>query len=308
MKEPSVILKNIIIGVIPSLVAMALYFVIQSVFGEQLSRAQQALIVGLVVLVVLTPVTIFISNFIQKKIKEKITPDIIEKIKPSIKEDFYEDLQAKTGIIEIFPNYPACDGEIVEHLKISKNIKLFLQIGKTVLAGTTSIYDYLANIELERGTSIKILHTNTDSPWLSEDIANARDSNYDDWFVDTKHAEMKTHIIESHRSDDENNITFESKIHNEGYIWRLFIFDDLVYAQPYLYKSNNSEQAPVYKISKYFTSSKDKSINNNSLYTVFSKFFDTKWESSIVNEIKLDDRTHREVVDKTFHSGISDEN
>lgn len=270
--------KNIFIGIIPSLIAMALYFIIEFMFEEQLDRAQLALIIGLFVAVILTPITIFIYNKIQEKIQEKITPEIIEEITPSIKDDFYENLQAMTGIVEIFPNYPACDGEIVEHLQVSKNVRIFLQIGKTVLAGTTSIYDYLASAKLEKGTSIKILHTNTKNPYLSKNIAEKRGSSHKEWSADTDYANIKTKIIHSSLTDINKEISFESKVHTEGYIWRFFVFDDYAYVQPYLYSSDNSEQAPVYKISKYFTSSKQKSVNNNSLYIVFSKLFNQKWD------------------------------
>ena len=271
-------LENIIIGVIPSLIAMALYFIIEFIFEDKLGKAQLTLIIGLVVALVLTPITILIYKNIQKKIQEKITPEIIEEITPLIKEDFYENLQAMTGIVKIFPNYPACDGEILEHLQVSKNVKIFLQIGKTVLAGTTNIYDYLASAKLEKGTNIKILHTNINNPHLSKNIADKRGSFYEEWVADTNYAYIKTKIIHSTLTEITDEISFESKLHNEGYIWRFFIFDDYAYVQPYLYKSNNSEQAPVYKISKYYTSSKHKSVNNNSLYIVFLKLFNLKWE------------------------------
>ena len=279
MKKYESFLKTLLIGIIASLLSMGIYYIIEIFYGQDLTKPQITLIIGLVVLFILTPIIILIYERIQEKIKNKITPKIIEELKPKIKNDFDEQLQALTGIVEIFQNYPACDGEIVEHLQVSKNIKLFLQIGKTVLSGTTSIYDYIAEAKLEEGTCVKILHTNTSNPNLSENIATIRNSNYDEWVADTEHAKKKTAIIKSN-FDKKKNITFESKIHNEGYIWRFFIFDDYVYVQPYLYKSNNSEQAPVYKISKYFTSSKNKSINKNSLYFVFSKLFDSKWNEN----------------------------
>jgi len=275
-------LENILIGVVPSLIAMALYFIIEFIFEDKLGKAQLTLIIGLIVALILAPITIFVYKRIQQKIQEKITPEIIEEITPSIKEDFYENLQAMTGIVKIFPNYPACDGEILEHLQVSKNVKIFLQIGKTVLAGTTNIYDYLASAKLEKGTNIKILHTNINNPNLSKNMAEKRGSSYEEWSADTNYAHVKTKIIHSSLTEITDAISFESKLHNEGYIWRFFIFDDYAYIQPYLYESNNSEQAPVYKISKYYTSSKHKSVNTNSLYIVFLKLFNLKWaEDSI---------------------------
>ena len=142
------IYQNILIGVIPSLIAMALYFIIEYIFDDKLTKSQLVLIIGLVVFIVLTPITLVIYNVIQQSIQTKITPNIIEEITPSIKDDLNKELEAMTGIVEIFKNYPACDGEILEHLQVSNNIKIFLQIGKSVLSGTTSIYDYLSHLKL----------------------------------------------------------------------------------------------------------------------------------------------------------------
>ena len=61
-------------------------------------------------------------------------------------------------------------------------------------------------------------------------------------------------------------------------MWRLFIFDEIAYVQPYLYSKNNSEHAPVLKLSKSVISSEKKEENPSSLYKVFSNYFDFKWD------------------------------
>jgi hypothetical protein len=55
--------------------------------------------------------------------------------------------------------------------------------------------------------------------------------------------------------------------HREPYLWRIFIFDDIAFVSAYLYFRENDKRANVYKIKK----------GENSLYTVFDKYFDYLW-------------------------------
>src|SRR4029078_604174 len=73
--------------------------------------------------------------------------------------------------------------------------------------------------------------------------------------------------------------TLKSRQHKEGYMWRLFIFEEVAYVQPYLYSKNNSDHAPVLKLSRYTLSSEKKQEENlSSLYKVFLNYFDFKWD------------------------------
>ncbi len=68
-----------------------------------------------------------------------------------------------------------------------------------------------------------------------------------------------------------------SRQHQEGYVWRFYIFDNYAYVQPYLYERKNDILAPVLKLAKHVSSGEQRE-NPKSLYKVFSKYFDNKWK------------------------------
>ena len=123
------------------------------------------------------------------------------------------------------------------------------------------------------GATIKILHSGKNNPYLTKEIANKRGSHYDEWQVELSYAKKLVGIL-----NQKSKTNIKALQHNEGYYWRMFIFESVAFVQPYLYISNNSEQAPVIKVNKYL--SKDERLTNqNSLYVLFSKYFDDKWQA-----------------------------
>ncbi len=240
--------KSLFVGVISSLAAMAIYFLIDYFWGEPLTKGEQTLITGFIVLLIIIPLTFVVFRRFETTLKNLFRPEIIEETRPQIEKEVLNNIETQTGIVKIFSDFRSCEEEILEQLKTSSTVRIFLQIGKTVLSGTTNFYDYLAEAKLEPRTSIKILHSSIESPYLSEKVAHERSSDYNDWQADLKHAATK---VEALSKKERANVS--SRQHHEGYIWRLFIFDDYAYVQPYLFKKANSERAPVLKVSKSIT-------------------------------------------------------
>jgi hypothetical protein len=274
---------TIVLGAVGSLLAMALYFLLEYLFGKPLDPTQKSLIFGISILLG-TPIisilmfkalSVIVKTLIQPRVEQEVKGRLESEIRKTLGEDFRKELESTTGIVKIFNNFRECEAEILGHVETSNTVRVFLQIGKTVLGGTTSFYDYLGRIIQPTG-KVRILHASLESPYLSERIASERNSDYKEWKVDLDHATQKIeNLVEKHEA------TLKSRQHKEGYVWRLFIFDEVAYVQPYLYSKNNSENAPVLKLSKLGTlgiSFEKREENPSSLYKVFLNYFDFKWD------------------------------
>ena len=174
--------------------------------------------------------------------------------------------------MEIFQSFPLCEAEILTQIDSSSNVRVFLQIGRTVLSGATGIYDYLAKANLRSGADVKVLHASSGSPYLSEGIAQARGSDYAEWTADLEHAQRKVGSLMT-----KSGARLEGREHREGYVWRLFIFEECAYVQPYLFPKDNSTKAPVLKLARSIEENGTMVPNPNSLYNVFREYFDQKW-------------------------------
>jgi hypothetical protein len=129
---------------------------------------------------------------------------------------------------------------------------------------------------------IRILYASPESPYLSERIAYERASDYKEWKADLEHAINKiTNLMEKGHG------AIRGRRHAEGYVWRLFIFDDVAYVQPYLHPRNNSDRAPVLKIIRVKPLPDNKEENHSSLYRAFANYFDFKWDEYRPNSTSL---------------------
>jgi 8-oxo-dGTP pyrophosphatase MutT (NUDIX family) len=151
-------------------------------------------------------------------------------------------------------------------------------MGKSVLSGSAIIYDALERSRDD--AEIKILHAGMRNPYLSERIALNRESLYREWREDIQYATTVGRRLQSHLKP-----RLELREHSEGYVWRLFIFDDKAYVQPYLHPSDNARRAPVLR----FDRNQQNNGEGNSLYAMFDAYFDLKWEECAPTPTRLDD-------------------
>ena len=140
-------------------------------------------------------------------------------------------LQRTTGLVQVFTNFQACDGEILKQISESRKVRIFIQLGKTVLSGNANFYKHLTETEFRDQVDIRILHADKDSKHLSERVANERGSHYPDWETDLEDAERRLESLQQ-RLQARIGAELRARTHQEGYLWRLFIFDEHTYVQP----------------------------------------------------------------------------
>jgi hypothetical protein len=185
------------------------------------------------------------------------------------------------GLTRIYPSFDACQPEILDEVTTSRNVKIFVQMGKSVLSGAAVLYEALERSQPE--TQIKILHAGMRSPYLSERIALNRGSDYREWGQDIQYT-----TIVGDRLTAKLGSRLELRQHREGYFWRLFIFDDHAYLQPYLYPRDNARRAPVLRFSR-LRANAGGAQNPDSLYHMLTTFFDFKWEECAPAPKSLED-------------------
>ncbi|WP_426992167.1 NUDIX domain-containing protein [Methylomonas sp. CM2] len=173
------------------------------------------------------------------------------------------------GLVKVFPNLPSCEQEILDAITHSKSVKIFLQLGKTVLVGTPNIYEYLEK-STKAGATVRILHAGLTNPSLSRRVAYERSSSYDEWISDIQYAINKLNNLKRRSIG-----VVQSRQHNESYYWLMFVFDHYAYVQPYLYERSNTNKSPVFKFER-----DEKNDVSDSLYYIFDRYFEHKWDKS----------------------------
>lgn len=174
------------------------------------------------------------------------------------------------GLDRIFPNLPSCEQEILEEISRSRTVRIFLQLGKTVLVGSPNIYEYLEK-STKSGATVKILHAGIQNRYLSRRVATERGSSYDEWISDIEYASKKLLNLRRRSTG-----VVQSRTHNEAYYWLMFIFDQTAYVQPYIYERSNTKKAPVLKLKLDLSNDGDASM-----YRVYERYFDLKWDESV---------------------------
>lgn len=187
------------------------------------------------------------------------------------------------GLQNVFQNWTECQEEVLGRFGTSSSIRVFLQMGKSVLSGAATIYRALQ--KLPPTSQVRILHAGAGNPYLGEMSATRRDSDYREWREDVNYAARVGERLHARLGP-----RLQLRNHSEGYLWRLFIFDDVAYVQPYLYERDNANIAPVLRFSRYFGDTADDAVNPNSLYGMFSAYFNLKWEECAPKSPKLEDR------------------
>ncbi len=191
--------------------------------------------------------------------------------------------EALIGLESVTQGITSVREELLQQIKTSSSISIFVQIGKTVFSGATEYYDALK--EVQARARVRILHASQENPYLSDRVAAERNSNPGEWRLSLEHAEARARVL-----TDLLGPRFESRSHMEGFIWQLYLFDDYAYVQPYIYRRDNADSAPVLKFARYERLShghRDRIENETSLYHVFQRFFDLKWVENQPQDVTL---------------------
>jgi len=170
----------------------------------------------------------------------------------------------QTGIVDIFANLDECRDILCTDFKKANDIRLLIQIGKKEFGNQepSFFWSLAKDTKNQPETIIKVLRASPVSPFLSELRAKFRNTPLEQWQGDVQRLSDALRLLKN-----AYGVKIQIRVHSEPYLWRIFIFDDVAYVSAYLYPRDNDSQAVVYRIQK----------GNNSLYFVFSKYFDYLW-------------------------------
>lgn len=191
-------------------------------------------------------------------------PQKINAYKPADGQSYIQpSLTEQTGLIAVFDDLEAAKEEMQADFQKATDSRLLLQIGQKEFGDReSSFFASLAQRKNQLGTNIKILSASENSFFLSEQRARFRGTPVEKWREGIRRLKKEINLLR-----DEYDVRIEAREHSEPFLWRIFIFDDIVYVSGYLYVRNNDRNAAVYKFKK----------GGGSLYTVFSRYFDYLW-------------------------------
>jgi len=170
-------------------------------------------------------------------------------------------MRRHTGIAHTYDNLHECKNDMEADFRRAKRISLFLQVGRWELgSGEPSYFSVLVR-EKEIGSQIRILRASDKSPFLSKERADNLGYKYEHWVESMRRLSEEIDLLRDSKAK------IEDRQHDEPYLWRIFIFDDVAYVSPYLYLHENHKKAIVYKLED----------GEDSLYAVFKKYFDYVW-------------------------------
>lgn len=174
-------------------------------------------------------------------------------------------MSKRTGIIDTFPNLtdPKCKEDMQLQFEQSKNIRFLLQIGRQELGFSRPSYFYSLAKRKDAACQIRILRASAKSPFFSEARARHLGKDPKRW---SEYVEQLAREIGYLKKESKAQI--EDRQHREPYLWRIFIFDKIAYVSVYSKLTNNDSEATVYKLAEE---------GEDSLYFVFSKYFDYLW-------------------------------
>jgi hypothetical protein len=269
------ILATLLGGIFVNFVSEALKYLIDKYRGKPLDPGQRTLIWVVALFLVAGCVWWLFSFIFTDKTIEKalnlLNPGFLlryqSRVESSAGEKMKQEIRDKLGVIDIFPNFIACQEKLLVDMEAAREIKIFVLLGGRLLQSTSPLYECLEEKMKKPGVSVKILHASLQSPYFTNTKAQERGSSYKRWEADLQYVtNLAGHFKVSYGSK------FDNREHKEPAFWRFFIFDEVAYVQPYLYAKKNYN-APVIKLAKRSNSSKEM----ESLYMTFLAYFDNKW-------------------------------
>lgn len=240
-KPRNVILVGVVSSVAASLLITGIGYLISPLFNDQILASFIAAAIGLLIL--------FASIYFR-------VINIFEFIGTRY-------LGRRTGIIKIYNSFHDAFGDIRDCFATSRQISLLLYIGRREFGEDESLFlDLLEKrIKQKDNFELRILHSSPNSPHLSQQKANRLGRRKEKWISQIE--KVRENIIKASAKSD--NVRVFS--HKEPYIWRMLIFDDIMFVSGYIQDTKNDKKAPVFCI-------KD---GKDSLHTVFYKYYNHLW-------------------------------
>jgi hypothetical protein len=241
-------------GMLGSLAGIACYALIKYLSGEKIALSE-IIVIGIILFIVVVFAVVLLLSVLFRRRQ-------------------WEELAYKTGISNVYPGFYACQDEMFSALRVAHETRIFLQIGTSVLSGKKTIYEFLEELHVPAEATIKIMHVSDESPYLSSQAARERkESDRSKWVADIQHARSQLAGLRRRLGRG-----FDSREHEEPFVWRLFLIDDVGYIQPYLFDSKNSDRANVLKVIRHRSVDPDTENPAQSLFDMASRYFDAMWE------------------------------
>ncbi|MCY7288424.1 MAG: hypothetical protein LH624_09300 [Cryobacterium sp.] len=213
-------ISEILVAILATIVASAVTAAMQAGTDEPLLPSQELSIAVTTALAILLALFFAVRAGLDGPLRRYYEPRVTD----DLRRRFWADLTEQIGLDQVFVSFLECEGEILEKMETSKRVDIFLQIGKTVLSGGTSFYDYLERAKLRDGAAVRILHARTSNRYLSERTARERGSSLLAWRDDLDNAARKVRTLQKATEQ-----RVEARQHDEGFVWRIFLFDDVAY-------------------------------------------------------------------------------
>lgn len=171
-------------------------------------------------------------------------------------------LDTHTGIVKVYPSLHHAFDDLKSGFAEARRIDLLLHIGRQEFGVRDALFSELLRSRLgETDLELRILHIDSDSPYLSEDRAQRLGKRRAKWVRDVQYVRDQIREL----CGEHENIRLAS--HREPFVWRMFVFDNEMFVSGYLHNTKNDEQAPVFKIRS----------GSNSLYAAFRSHYDHLW-------------------------------
>ena len=211
---------------------------------------------------------LIILNFTKAEVEENGTDNKFLEFKENLSgimgNSLKSDIAQNAGISGWYPSPDDAQNEISEYIKRSKSIKLITNTGKSDLSKGSKHYDAISK---NKNTSVKILMSSADSPYISEKWAIKNGFSKEQskiWVKRTKEtiAELK-YLNEHHKI----NLSVQS--YSLPFTWHLWIFDEnTVFVTAWLPQGQSTQKVRLYKITKN---------TNTSLFEMFDSYYERVW-------------------------------
>lgn len=172
-------------------------------------------------------------------------------------------LNKTTGIIQVYSSLEESFDDLKSHFRTAKRIDFLIYIGRQEFGIKDALFTDLLSqrVKEQADLEVRILHANENSRHFSERRAKSLGKRRDKWVGDI------VYVREQIKFASANSPNVQIYKHEEPFVWRIFVFDDVMFVSGYLHTTKNDKKAPVYKIRE----------GESSLYQAFKNYYNHLW-------------------------------
>jgi|SRR5690348_3679405 len=216
-------MQNVIADVIASVIVAALSFIL-IIFGKLFPSIINKLTLRLL------GRALRVDGHQPDPRKEELRTKVIERVQQASPEMY----RRKGNTITEFENQLACEDELVEHFRKAKTIKVLTIRGAHYFLGHRSLFLDLCELKAGKGHSIELLVLAQDAAHLTDEHARS--------IGHASSSEVKTmmgNVFEYLKVIRKRNRNFIVKIYREEPIFKILLFDDVMFASAFVAPKND---------------------------------------------------------------------